>query len=57
MAFCTVLPDFPNLSPDIHIFSMIVPLQENLAMIIMGGLSKQMVVLASLMVKPLLDEV
>ena len=36
-------------------FPMIVQLQENLAMIIMGGLSLQMVVLASLMVKSFLD--
>ena len=36
---------------------MIVPLQKNLAMIIMGGLFIQMVVLALWMVKPLLDGV
>ena len=35
---------------------MIVPLQKNLAMIIMGGLFIQMVVLALWMVKPLLDD-
>ena len=43
--------DFPNPSPDIHIFPMIVPLQKNRAMIIMGGLFIQMVVLALWMVK------
>ena len=36
---------------------MIIPLQKNLALIIVGGLFIQMVVLASLMVKPLLDGV
>ena len=36
---------------------MIVPLQVKEAMIIMGGLLMQMVVLASLMVEPLLDGV
>ena len=51
----TTLSDFPNPSPGILTFPMIVPLQENLAMIIMGGLLKQMVVLASLMVESLLN--
>ena len=36
---------------------MIVPSQENWAMIIMGGLSIQMVVLALWMVQPVLDGV
>ena len=58
---CTLLASratlsvFPNPSPDILFSPMIVPSQKNLAMIIMGGLFFQMVVLALWMVKPLLD--
>ena len=51
------LSDFPIPSPGIHIFPTIVALQENKAMIIMDGLSIQMVVLALLLVKSLLDGV
>ena len=42
---------------DLGFFPMIVPLQKNLAMIIMGGLFIQMVVLALWIAKPLLDGV
>ena len=57
LASRTTLSDFPNPSPGVLIFPMIVSLQGNWAMIFMGGLSIQMVVLALWMVKPLLDGV
>ena len=41
----------------IHIFPMMIPLQENQVMIFMGGSSTLMVVLASMTVKPLMDGV
>ena len=60
---CTLLASratpsvFPNPSQDILFFAVIVPLQKNLAIIIMGGLFIRMAVLALWMVKPLLDGV
>ena len=51
------LSDFPRPSPGIRTFPMIVPLQMNVAMLIMDGLFIQMLVPASLMVKLLLDGV
>ena len=49
--------DFLNQSPGIHFFPMYVPLQEKLAMSIMGGLSILMVVLTLLTAKSSLDGV